>query len=245
MNPGKPKVDLTGERFGRLVALRIHSKGKKGFLWECVCDCGTFRLATVHALRNDTKSCGCLHREAMQMGREAMVKRNTKPLGEASFEGVYRGYKNSAIARNLEFSLSREEVRRVTSMPCSYCGVPPLQGFRNGKNNNGDYLHNGIDRLDPSFGYTPGNCCPCCTVCNFAKGSMPLPMFLDWVERLTTFRNAVPIEESLALIVVDQLHNERSPDNEEALKHFEAGLHFLQKRTKDRLARGVEGTNVK
>lgn len=57
-------------------------------------------------------------------------------------------------------------------------------------------------------------------------------------------------QEALAAIIIDRLRSFQagpfaSPDNEEALKHFEAGLHFLQKRTKDRLARGVEGTNVK
>jgi hypothetical protein len=34
-------------------------------------------------------------------------------------------------------------------------------------------------------------------------------------------------------------------ENAEALKHLESALEWLQKRTKDRLARGVEGTHTK
>lgn len=36
-----------------------------------------------------------------------------------------------------------------------------------------------------------------------------------------------------------------SEDNAQALHHLEQALFWLQKRTRDRLARGVEGTSVK
>lgn len=57
-------------------------------------------------------------------------------------------------------------------------------------------------------------------------------------------------QEALLAIVIDRLQCFQvgpfaSADNEEALKHFEAGIFFLQKRTRDRVTRGVEGTNVK
>lgn len=39
-------ADLTGRRFGRLVAMRPtgESNPKKGRLWECRCDCGNTRI---------------------------------------------------------------------------------------------------------------------------------------------------------------------------------------------------------
>lgn len=56
--------------------------------------------------------------------------------------------------------------------------------------------------------------------------------------------------EALVAIVIDRLRSfQAGPfscrDNAVALTHFEEGLMWLQKRTRDRLARGVEGTNQK
>lgn len=58
--------NLTGIRFGRLVA--IIRSGKQGSFasWRCVCDCGTERTLPSRALISGrTKSCGCLRREVM------------------------------------------------------------------------------------------------------------------------------------------------------------------------------------
>jgi hypothetical protein len=57
-----PKLkDITGQRFGRLVALKPNGKDQSGcWWWLCICDCGkqtTVRGAVLR--RNDTRSCGC------------------------------------------------------------------------------------------------------------------------------------------------------------------------------------------
>lgn len=56
-------IDLTGQRFGRLVALC--SKSFNGRLkWLCQCDCGNQVWVNTGGLRNGgTKSCGCLNKE--------------------------------------------------------------------------------------------------------------------------------------------------------------------------------------
>jgi len=61
--------DLTGTRFGRLVALRLVAKNLTR--WECRCDCGTVAVIRSSQLcSGGTKSCGCLKREiAIQSGR--------------------------------------------------------------------------------------------------------------------------------------------------------------------------------
>ncbi len=58
-----PKIkDITGMRFGRLVALKhigTHNSGQA--LWRCVCDCGKLKdVPSSKLVRNDTRSCGCL-----------------------------------------------------------------------------------------------------------------------------------------------------------------------------------------
>lgn len=62
--------DISGKRFGRLIALSIsHSKKTLNFrgtklYWNCVCDCGnTAIIAAPNLYRGDTRSCGCYQKE--------------------------------------------------------------------------------------------------------------------------------------------------------------------------------------
>ena len=63
---------LTGQRFGRLTAVRPTEKRKgSSVVWECKCDCGeTAFVATEHLMNGDTQSCGCLRREKASKNRE-------------------------------------------------------------------------------------------------------------------------------------------------------------------------------
>ena len=58
---GKTSVDLTGQRFGQLIAVRPTSKRQKGcIVWECKCDCGKTTFANTNNLRSgNSTSCGC------------------------------------------------------------------------------------------------------------------------------------------------------------------------------------------
>ena len=60
-------IDLTGQRFGRLVALRQSPERRHGRLaWVCRCDCGSNAIVTGLSLRHgNTKSCGCLNRDKL------------------------------------------------------------------------------------------------------------------------------------------------------------------------------------
>jgi hypothetical protein len=77
------KVDITGQRFGRLVALRDSGdRRNSSVLWECRCDCGALVRLSVHALRSgNTRSCGCFRREEMSA-------RFSRPLTERFWEKV-------------------------------------------------------------------------------------------------------------------------------------------------------------
>lgn len=59
-------IDLTGQRFGRLVVVGKNPAKTKGGAtrWDCVCDCGnTTTVAVGNLTSGNTKSCGCLSRE--------------------------------------------------------------------------------------------------------------------------------------------------------------------------------------
>ena len=57
-------IDITGQRFGSLVAIKP-TRDKNGyFSWECKCDCGNFIIVNSGNLRKGrTTSCGCLTKE--------------------------------------------------------------------------------------------------------------------------------------------------------------------------------------
>ncbi len=66
LNPGRQPLNLTGERFGRLTALRDASDpGARGQRpWLCRCDCGTEIVRLASRLRQgEVSSCGCLRKE--------------------------------------------------------------------------------------------------------------------------------------------------------------------------------------
>lgn len=61
----KLRIDMTGQRYGRLVALSFSHRGNSGHAhWLFACDCGERVVAAGGNVRaGNTTSCGCLHRE--------------------------------------------------------------------------------------------------------------------------------------------------------------------------------------
>lgn len=59
------KIDLTGEKFGRLNVLSLWGKNNFGNLaFYCECECGGTKIADSNNLRRGlTNSCGCLQKE--------------------------------------------------------------------------------------------------------------------------------------------------------------------------------------
>ena len=56
-------LDLTGQRFGKLVVIGLDEKktSRKGKYWKCECDCGNTISTATYNLRNGrVQSCGCV-----------------------------------------------------------------------------------------------------------------------------------------------------------------------------------------
>jgi hypothetical protein len=65
-------IDITGKRFGRLVAVRDVGVSMGSRLWECLCDCGKTAEVTNRSLKNaNTKSCGCLNADLVSARNKA------------------------------------------------------------------------------------------------------------------------------------------------------------------------------
>ena len=88
----KPRIDLTGKKFGYLTA-EYYIKGGK---WHCKCDCGNeIDVDTRNLNSNHTQSCGCLQKEKASKNTINMLNyedENIKVL-------EYAGSDNQQIAK--------------------------------------------------------------------------------------------------------------------------------------------------
>ncbi len=76
-------LELTGKRFGRLVAVGpTRLRSGSNILWKCYCDCGKIVYPSACSLANgSTRSCGCLHRRDLsgqRFGKLVAVSATTK-----------------------------------------------------------------------------------------------------------------------------------------------------------------------
>ena len=93
-------VDMTGERFGRLVVIkRVMPSSKDGYaMWLCQCDCKKMKIIKGGSLRSgDTNSCGCLHIERFLTHGEGSQKH-----GLSREFMIWQGMKARCINPNTE-----------------------------------------------------------------------------------------------------------------------------------------------
>ena len=168
-----PNKDLVGQTFGKLKVLEFIGRSfRSTAFWLCICECG--RKAEVrdgYLKIGKTKSCGC--------------NRHYKK-GEASKRSLYNQYKSGAKNRGYEFVLTLDQFNKITKQKCCYCGIEPST-IKQQNGCDGEYIYNGIDRVDNNDGYTIDNVVTCCTKCNFSKGTSTKEEFYIYIKRLMIF----------------------------------------------------------
>lgn len=157
--------DLTGQRFGRLVAIRklesIGNGKRRSAIWECRCDCGTVKSIRSQALlEGTTVSCGCLRLEkASNRGKAGDLTNRTHGKSKTRLYNVWRGM------------LERTTNPRATNYR-TYGGrgitvcpewLHDFQAFHdwaiaNGYDETAPRGQCTIDRIDNDGDYTPENC---------------------------------------------------------------------------------------
>lgn len=142
--------DLTGRRFGRLVARERIVSADSIVRWQCACDCGAETEVTfANLLRGTTTSCGCWHREA------ARGRRLSHGHTDGGHSPTYMSWK-AAVYRceNESFPQWRDYGGR---------GIVMCERWRRDFT---AFLHDmgerptglTLDRIDNDKGYEPGNC---------------------------------------------------------------------------------------
>lgn len=158
-------IDLSGQRFGNLlVTERAPSRAGRVY-WKCLHDNGDIWEVCAAKLRSGHTSGKASKQRHQKMGR-----------GEAAKNAALVSHRHGAKRRGIEDTLTDEKVFELHASNCFYCDSPPSNKKSDGYN--GDYLYNGIDRVDNNQGYVSTNCVPCCKYCNVAKGTQTTRDFL-------------------------------------------------------------------
>lgn len=74
------RIDLSGIRFGRLVAIKRVGVSAGKTMWACICDCGaTKNCRGTHLTGGKTRSCGCLERDELSARSKTHGMSKTRP----------------------------------------------------------------------------------------------------------------------------------------------------------------------
>lgn len=111
-------IDITGNKYGRLVAVSFAYRKNKNTYWNVVCDCGsTKQVGYSHLVRGKIKSCGCIKREILssQSGENSHLWRGGVSTGKYSYPKEW----NSAL---------KKRIRDRDNHRCQYpdCGYSDL-----------------------------------------------------------------------------------------------------------------------
>lgn len=148
---------------------------KNEYFYLCSCSCGNTTKVRCGKFNKTIFSCGCLKKE-LQIDKRL-------EYGESSFNRIYRTYKKHARERNLAFLLTKEEFKVLTKQNCFYCDKLPNQICKD-ESSYGEYVYNGVDRLQQEMGYFLENCVSCCWICNRMKGKMNKSEFHEHIKNI-------------------------------------------------------------
>lgn len=146
----RPRDDLTGQRFGRLIVVKYAGKNHSNHsFWSCKCDCGAEKvIAAYHLRRGDAQSCGCLAKERLSQTHTTHGETNTRLFN------IWTGMKARCELK------SHTSYDRYGARGISVCDEwkNSYVSFRDWAKANGYADHLTIDRIDSSGNYEPSNC---------------------------------------------------------------------------------------
>lgn len=145
-------IDLTGQKFGRLIVLEKSNKLHNKTTWLCKCDCGNYKKATTSDLKsNKIKSCGCLLKE------RAIVFCKNKSKHNLTGTRIYRIW-NSMKQRCYYKNGRNYKNYGAKGITVYKEWKNDFLNFYNWSINNGYKDNLTIDRINVNGNYEPNNC---------------------------------------------------------------------------------------
>ena len=148
------RIDLTGQKFGRLYVEKYAGYNKfKYAVWQCKCDCGNTVVVPGKALRTgNTKSCGCYSREK---STERIVSLNTTHgKTDSRIFRIWSGTRTRCYNKN---AINYEDYGGRGIAVCEEWRHD-FTSFLKWAEENGYKENLTLDRKDNSKGYSPDNC---------------------------------------------------------------------------------------
>lgn len=145
-------MDLSGQRFGRLIALNISAWPKPGVFWLCQCDCGNTATVNSYNLRKDlTHSCGCIARE--------MIRKRSTRHGHASVGCESKEFRTWLRIIERCTNKARPDYARYGGRGIRVCDEwrSDFMAFYRDMGPRPSHRHS-IDRIDVDGDYTASNC---------------------------------------------------------------------------------------
>lgn len=140
-------IDLTGQRFGRLIVTDYAGHGK----WNCVCDCGNKTTVYGSNLKQGfTRSCGCYRHECENARAE---ERRTHGCEPRRLYRIWEGMRNRCE------NVNNHRFQRYGGKGIKVC--PEWHDFivfRDWALSHGYSETLSIDRINNEGDYTPDNC---------------------------------------------------------------------------------------
>jgi hypothetical protein len=144
-------IDISGQRFGNVIALEYaYTKSNKRF-YKCKCDCGNNAFISRKLLVNgDTKSCGCKWRIS---NKAHGSWKGYEEIPKDFFSNLKRG----AQSRNIEFNIEIEDLWELLLKQNRKCALSGLElTFSKIRKDNKSKTIS-LDRIDSSKDYVKSN----------------------------------------------------------------------------------------
>lgn len=158
----KDFIDITGQKYGRLTAIRLVTKGSRRAKakWLFRCECGNEIECTANRVRSGTtKSCGCLKREISSQTGKVTIQEMHKKQVTHGYTGtrIYRTYKNmKSRCYNLHVKCYPYYGGKGITVCDEWLKNP--QTFIEWALTHGYTDNLTIERIDSDKGYSPDNC---------------------------------------------------------------------------------------
>lgn len=155
MSKVKYRIDVTGQKFNRLTALRkAYVNERNQNVWECRCDCGNITFVPTQSLvTGNTKSCGCL-----QKAKAARIGDRSRTHGDfgTPLYRIWAAMKRRCLNPNTKYYKDYGgRGIKVCSEWLEY------SNFKEWSLSHGyeDNKRLSVERIDVNGNYEPSNCC--------------------------------------------------------------------------------------
>lgn len=143
------KIDISGNKYGRLTVIKENGRSGKNIIWLCKCDCGNEINAIAYNLKNGhTQSCGCIVSDNNKANHSTHGQSNTR------LYKIWRHIKSRCLNKKVHH-YKYYGGRCITMCPE---WIDSFETFMTWALSNGYNNKLSIDRIDVDGNYNPSNC---------------------------------------------------------------------------------------